>query len=174
MTMEIETRRTVFTTDWFSVEEKKLASESASYFSVKCADYVSIVALTGNDELVLVRQFRPAVEEQTVELPSGHIDPGESASAAAARELFEETGYVAESLEEMGVIRPDIGRLSNRMHCFFAKVRGPSNSWRLEPGVQPITFPRVNVLRSMAFAMPILTNSHCVAAIGMALLQSKF
>src|SRR6202166_3243317 len=123
---EILTRRIVYATNWFSIEEKQLALSDAPYFSIKCADYISIVALTGNDELVLVRQYRPAVEAETLELPSGHVDPGETPIAAAARELTEETGYVASSIDEMAVIHPDTGRLSNRLFCFFAKALATS------------------------------------------------
>src|SRR5579862_2809688 len=101
---EIRTRRIVYATNWFSIEEKQLAPNEPPYFSLKCADYISIVALTDNDELVLVRQYRPAVEARTLELPSGHVDPGETPLAAAERELTEETGYVASSIDQMGVL----------------------------------------------------------------------
>src|ERR1700693_973923 len=53
--------------------------------------------------------------------PNGHVDPGETPIAAAARELTEETGYVADSIDEMAVIHPDTGRLSNRLICLFCE-----------------------------------------------------
>ena len=62
-------------------------------------DGVAILALLrngdgGDDEMLLVTQFRPPVNRKTVELPAGLIDAGESAEQAALRELREETGYV--------------------------------------------------------------------------------
>jgi ADP-ribose pyrophosphatase len=57
---------------------------------------VAIVALTGGDEVVLARQFRPGPGEILDELPGGMVDPGEDVAHAAARELREETGYVGE------------------------------------------------------------------------------
>ena len=56
----------VFVTDWFTLVEKRLADSpsSAPYFALETSDYVTVVALTQNDELVLVRQYRPAVEER--------------------------------------------------------------------------------------------------------------
>jgi 8-oxo-dGTP pyrophosphatase MutT (NUDIX family) len=170
---QIRSRRIVFATDWFSIEEKQLTPDTAPYFTLKCADYISIVALTDRDELVLVRQFRPAVEEHTLELPSGHIDPGEAPAAAATRELSEETGCAAESLDEMGVIHPNTGRLSNRLHCFFAKVHRSSDSRETEPGLQPVYLPRVSVLQSFVSPAPILSHAHCLAALGMAVLQAR-
>jgi ADP-ribose pyrophosphatase len=60
------------------------------------AETVAVVALTGDDEVVLARQFRPGPGEILDELPGGMVDPGEDVSEAAARELREETGYVGE------------------------------------------------------------------------------
>jgi ADP-ribose pyrophosphatase len=171
---EVRSRRIVYATNWFSIEEKQLALSDAPYFSIKCADYISIIALTSNDEFVLVRQYRPAVEAETLELPSGHVDPGETPIAAAARELTEETGYVADSIDEMAVILPDTGRLSNRLFCFFAKVRASSNVWRPEPGLQPVTISRATILLSIASPAPMLTHAHCLATIGIAILQGRF
>ncbi len=70
---ELLSKTAVFVTDWFTLVEKRFADSphAAPYFALETSDYVSVVALTQNDELVLVRQYRPAVEERTLELPSG-------------------------------------------------------------------------------------------------------
>jgi ADP-ribose pyrophosphatase len=62
---------------------------------------VVVVAVEGG-ELVAVRQSRPGTEERTLELPSGKLEPGETAGLAAARELAEETGLAARELRELG------------------------------------------------------------------------
>jgi ADP-ribose pyrophosphatase len=62
---------------------------------------VAIVAVDG-DELVLVRQTRPGASGKTLELPSGKLEPGETARAAAARELAEECQLAASSYRELG------------------------------------------------------------------------
>lgn len=64
----------------------------------------AIVALTYDDELVLVEQRRVPVDAQTIELPAGligDVDEGEAPELAARRELVEETGYEAQTLREV-------------------------------------------------------------------------
>jgi ADP-ribose pyrophosphatase len=87
---------------------------------LKVPDYTSVVALTDERQVVLVRQFRPAVEHYTIELPSGLIDPGESPEETARRELLEETGYQADTVEVLGSMEPDTGRLQNRIWACVA------------------------------------------------------
>ena len=63
---------------------------------------VAILALTDDDEVVLARQYRPGPGLVLDELPGGMVDPGEDVAAAAGRELLEETGYAAGSIEVVG------------------------------------------------------------------------
>jgi ADP-ribose pyrophosphatase len=74
---------TVETRDWEAVER------------VNCSGIVGMVPLTGNGEVILIRQFRPPINGHVVELPAGLCDIGESLENAARRELIEETGYAA-------------------------------------------------------------------------------
>jgi len=113
-------RKKVFSTPWFSLVAKTVETDSAPFYSLELADYVSIVALTTQQEILLVKQYRPAIEQYTLELPSGHIEPDELPVETARRELLEETGYQVADIELLGVVVPDTGRLSNRMWCYFA------------------------------------------------------
>lgn len=67
-------------------------------------DAVTVVAITPNDELVMVRQWRHPVQRVTLETPSGIIDEGETPEEAAARELREETGYAGDDPECIGCV----------------------------------------------------------------------
>jgi ADP-ribose pyrophosphatase len=67
---------------------------------------VSVLALTDDDRVVLVRQFRPGPDAVVHNLPGGLVDDGEAVLEAAARELAEETGYVARELETVASFHP--------------------------------------------------------------------
>jgi ADP-ribose pyrophosphatase len=122
--------RDVFTTRWFRLVEKTFEDCPAPYYWIDSPDCVTVLAVTAEGKVPLVRQYRPALDRMSLELPSGHIDPeDESRESAARRELLEETGYQARDLEFLGVIDPDTGRLRSRIYCYFA----PNAVQRSEP-----------------------------------------
>ncbi|MCY7395150.1 MAG: NUDIX hydrolase [Nocardioides sp.] len=67
---------------------------------------VAVLALTDEDQMVLVEQFRPGPGRVVLSLPGGLVDPGEAPVDAGERELLEETGYAASSVELVGRIDP--------------------------------------------------------------------
>ncbi len=81
---------------------------------------VAIVALTARDELILVRQWRYSIQSELLEIPAGTREPGESPVITAARELREETGYLARELREIATLFPTAGYSTEQMHVFLA------------------------------------------------------
>ena len=92
------------------------------FFVLDTSDWVNVVALTPDEELILVRQHRFASGELSWEVPGGVIDPGEGPVEAAVRELREETGFVGEKVRIIGSCRPNPAILRNR--CHFVLVEG--------------------------------------------------
>ena len=116
-------------------------------------DYVCVVAFTPQDELVLVRQYRPAVERQTLELPAGHVEPKETPAESARRELAEECGFHAPRLELLGTLVSDTGRNENRVWYFFAASVSPlGKDYVPEPGVERVLVPRAKLPELLARA----------------------
>jgi ADP-ribose pyrophosphatase len=137
----------VLDTGWFKVVAKP-QDNAEPYYVVELPDYVSVIALTPSRDVLFVRQYRPVVERHTIELPSGHIEENESPEEAARRELLEETGYVAERIELLGTLVPDVGRLANRMWCYFAPDVRPSEArHEVEAGLSVVVLPEAEALR---------------------------
>jgi len=91
------------------------------FFRIDSADWVNIVPLTSEDEVVMVKQYRHGLREITLETPGGMVDPGETPQAAALRELLEETGYRAQDVCELRSVNPNPALFGNRLHTFVAR-----------------------------------------------------
>lgn len=85
-------------------------------------DWVNVVAVTPDNRLVMIRQFRYGSRRSEIEIPGGMIDPGEDPVTAACRELQEETGYVGTDPVIIGKVCPNPA--IQRNFCYTVLVRG--------------------------------------------------
>ena len=128
----------VYKNPWFQVVERIDGATGEAFYGLQCSDYVHVVALTTNKEIVLVQQERPVIQQLTLELPGGHVDEGKTHVDAAQTELFEETGYRARSIHLLGILHSDVGRLMNRLWCFFSDDLERDKEWRPEEGIDVV------------------------------------
>jgi ADP-ribose pyrophosphatase len=123
----IKSRRTIDISPWMDIIEREVeftpGSQPELYYAVAQHDYITIVAMTPDGRLPIVRQYRPALEQFTWEFPAGMVDEGETAADCCRRELLEETGLRAVTVHELGCYAPCTARLSNRVHSFFVEAR---------------------------------------------------
>ena len=87
---------------------------------VEHSDCVAVVALDEQGNILLVRQFRHAVDRFLLEIPAGGIDPGEEPTDSVRRELQEEIGYFPRRIHKLGGFYATPGYGTEYLHCFVA------------------------------------------------------
>lgn len=104
----------------------KLGDGSETYREwIKHPGAAAIIPLLPEGETLLVRQFRYPLGRETLEIPAGKLDPGESPLACAARELSEETGLVGGELVKVGSIVTTPGFTNEVIHLFICRNPSP-------------------------------------------------
>lgn len=120
---------------WETVESKPVADcrvfkvredfarsgdKRGSFFVLENPDWVNVIAVTKDQQIVLIEQFRHGTGEIITEIPGGMIDDGEDHERAARRELLEETGYTAEEFVFIGKSRPNPAIQNNWIYHYVA------------------------------------------------------
>ena len=94
----------------------------ANFVYLDSPDWVNVIAVTDDEHVVLIEQFRHGSGEVTLEIPGGMVDPGEAPLEAGLRELREETGFAGGDAQLIGSVTPNPAILNNR--CYTVLVRG--------------------------------------------------
>jgi 8-oxo-dGTP pyrophosphatase MutT (NUDIX family) len=90
------------------------------FFVIESPDWVNIIAVTKNGEIVMIEQFRHGTENVILEIPGGMVDADESPEAAAKRELLEETGYSSDNWVLLGRSDPNPAIQNNSLYHYLA------------------------------------------------------
>jgi 8-oxo-dGTP pyrophosphatase MutT (NUDIX family) len=136
----ILSRRSIPVSPWMRLMERAVefspGARPETYHAVDQADYIAIVARTGGGLFPIVRQYRPALESRTWELPAGMVDKGEDPAECCRRELLEETGLTTRKVHDLGTYAPCSARLSNLIHSFFVECDVLVPGAKTEAGIE--------------------------------------
>lgn len=143
----------------FDLYSTRVKSPDGSYeddfYTIQTVDWVNIVPVTKEREVVLIEQYRHGIDEPTLEIPGGMLDPEETnPMLAAIRELEEETGYHASTAQSLGWIHPNPAIQSNRCHFFVAYDVEAKFEQNLDPAED------IAVRRFPVAAIPELLETH--------------
>jgi len=134
-----------YQTPIFNLFKRSMRLEAADeqnageFYVLKAPEWINVVPITTDDEVVLVEQYRYGIEAPTLEIPGGMVDGGEGPHAAAERELLEETGYRADRWESLGKVSANPAIMNNFTHMYLAE------GCRFEGAENPDTHERINV-----------------------------
>ncbi|MBT3644106.1 MAG: NUDIX hydrolase, partial [Gammaproteobacteria bacterium] len=96
-------------------------SNAHDFFVLDTVDWVNVLPITADQEVVFVRQYRHGSDALSLEIPGGMVDPGEAPIVSAARECLEESGFRASHLTSLGVLNPNPAVFNNQLHTFVAE-----------------------------------------------------
>lgn len=139
------------------------------YYILEYPDWVNIIALTKDGQMILERQYRHGLGKTCYELPCGVIEQGETPLEAAKRELLEETGYAGGVWQEWMTLSPNASANSNLMHCFIARDVEKVAEQDLDP-----TEDIAVSLHSEAYVRDLLADNQVMQALMVAPLWKYF
>jgi ADP-ribose pyrophosphatase len=123
---------------WFALRVERVQTSRGAileeYPLIDSRDWACVIAVTREQQLVLIRQYRHGVQSETLEFPAGGVDTGESPELAARRELLEETGYAAEHWHHLLSVSPEPTRKKHKAHLYLATGAHRVAEQQLEPG----------------------------------------
>ncbi len=110
------------------------SGKAHDFFVTHLADGVHVIAVTPEQEVILVRQFRAGSRRDSLETPGGLAEPGEDPCLAGPRELLEETGYAGDPPERLGALRPNPALLSMNIDTIVVRNARRIAEPHLDPG----------------------------------------
>lgn len=133
--------------NWLSVRTDHVRLEDGreipGYHILEYSDWVSVIGLTDEGNVVLIKEYRHGAEALTIGLPSGASEPGEDILEVAKREFEEETGYTAPEWIEIGSGYSNWAINNNKVHYFLAFGAKKTGEQQLDPNedIEPVEWP---------------------------------
>jgi len=117
------------------------------FYIIEADEWVNIIPLTPDNEVVMVKQYRHGIRETTLEVPGGLVDPGDTPEGAAVRELMEETGYGSGEVQLLGSYHPHPAIMNNLCYTFLARGVHLEQGQKLDQGedIEVVLVPLKNI-----------------------------
>jgi len=125
----------------------------------------AIVPIDENGKLIMVRQYRNALERYTLEIPAGGLNPGEDMKMAATRELEEETGYKSNHVEHLVDIHTTVAFCNEKIGIYYTKELIPSKQHLDEDEYLSVERYSVEELEKMIFEGKIMDSKTIIAVL---------
>ena len=102
------------------------------FYVLESSGWINVIPLTPQDDVILIRQYRHGIQGFTLEIPGGLIEHGDTPEGAAARELYEETGYRAKEMIFLGSVHANPAILNNICYTYIARDVYPAGKQDLD------------------------------------------
>jgi 8-oxo-dGTP pyrophosphatase MutT (NUDIX family) len=127
----------LFSSPFFELYKEKCETFTGktldAYYRMELGDWVQVIAITKEDQCVLIRQYRHGSKDTQLEIVGGVVENGEDPQLAAVRELAEETGYASENWSLLAKTRPNPAIQNNYMYTYLALDAEKVSDQNLDP-----------------------------------------
>ena len=125
MKWQVKSTKYVVKDKWISLRSDECILPNGNiiepYYVLDYPDWVNVVAITANNEVVMLKQYRHGINDTVIEIPCGSVETTDGSSLnAAKRELLEETGYTSNNFIQLSKLSPNPSNHSNMTYCYLA------------------------------------------------------
>jgi ADP-ribose pyrophosphatase len=113
--------------------ESPTTAQVGKFDVIECLNWVNVVAITPDQKIVLIKQYRHGIDDVTIEIPGGAVHPGEDFLLAAQRELQEETGYTSTNWKFLGRLDANPAFMTNYCETYLALDAIATHPQELDP-----------------------------------------
>jgi ADP-ribose pyrophosphatase len=156
----------IFKDTWFTVRKDKCETPDGKivdpYYVYEFPTWVTALPITADNKVIMVRQYRHAIEDVSLEIPGGCVDhTDKNLQDAVSRELLEETGYTFKHFDYLGKISPNPSTNNNWMHMYLAKGGVKTHAQNLDHNEEiEVELYTIEELKDLIKANMIIQSMH--------------